>query len=315
MQSLQCRSEELKEEQLRLRQVINEKNTADILVGLFARSSNADESNEDPRVEELLRRPSDDIPDSSKVPELPALILPGQHASKKITAPTAEAAKSSLPDDGIDYDLLGKDRSQCTQEELDRIRRERNRMHAKRTRDRKRLFTEQMSEICRQLEEENELLRKHLSAIDPEYVFSTTISWRTEDASSLGSTPTTQSPKILPSAPVHDPPEIIANSCSAPSKVLDAVTHAHIGTLLEAAVAFESPNSKKRPLNGEATKSSPPVSEILDSVARNLVALSDDSSASGESHADDEEEEESAPKRQRVSNISLAVPRATAVGC
>ena len=44
-----------------------------------------------------------------------------------------------FPDDGIDYALLSRDRNKCTQAELDQIRRERNRMHAKRTRDRKKV--------------------------------------------------------------------------------------------------------------------------------------------------------------------------------
>lgn len=174
MQGLQQRADELKQQQLRLKQIIDEKSTATILVG-FA-TSNADESEdgskEDPRVEKLLRRPVDEIPDSTKIPELPALILPGQHASKKAKAESAAQTRQFLDDvsnDGFDLVLLAKDRSKCTPEELDQIRRERNRMHAKRTRDRKRLFMEEMGEICRQLEEENDLLRRHLKSIDPEF--------------------------------------------------------------------------------------------------------------------------------------------------
>ena len=41
-------------------------------------------------------------------------------------------------DDAIDYDLLSKDRGQCTPAELDQIRRERNRLHSRRSRERKR---------------------------------------------------------------------------------------------------------------------------------------------------------------------------------
>ena len=43
---------------------------------------------------------------------------------------------------GIDYVLLSKDRSACTPEELDRIRRERNRLHARKSRERKRARAE-----------------------------------------------------------------------------------------------------------------------------------------------------------------------------
>ena len=172
MLTLKARAAELKEEQIRLKQMINEKNTATILVHLFAEGSppEAVEScnAEDPLVEELLRRPVEAIPDSSQIPELPALILPGQHASKKFSKSsyTQQQQQPSLGDN-IDYELLGRDRSQCTAEELDRIRRERNRMHAKRTRDRKRIYTERLSELCRQLENENEILHGHAGRIDP----------------------------------------------------------------------------------------------------------------------------------------------------
>lgn len=190
MSTLTTRADELKVEQTRLKQSINEKNTASILVGLFATAGEKDhqqrqqQQTEDPRIEGLLKRKAEDIPDASKITELPALILPGQHNSKKAAKDGGASAasmlpslsagsesnngKDDLPDDGIDYQLLGKDRAKCTPEELDKIRRERNRMHAKRTRDRKRLFMEEMSDMCKQLEEENALLRRHLQILDGE---------------------------------------------------------------------------------------------------------------------------------------------------
>merc|ERR1712232_257526 len=70
-----------------------------------------------------------------------------------------------FPDDGIDYDLLRKDRSTCTPAELDKIRRERNRMHAKRTRDRKRIFMEEMEDMIKELEGENALLQNHMTSL------------------------------------------------------------------------------------------------------------------------------------------------------
>lgn len=161
IQNLTERADDLKQEQIRLKQIINEKNTANILVGLFSNAS--DKSEDDPLVEQLLARPVDEIPDATHVPELSPLILPGQHASKKVRPPT------QLPDDGFDYQLLSKDRSTCSQAELDKIRRERNRMHAKRTRDRKRLFLEEMTHVCRTLVQENNTLRKHLHGLDPEH--------------------------------------------------------------------------------------------------------------------------------------------------
>jgi Basic region leucine zipper len=201
MQILQARAAELKTEQLQLKQIINEKNTATILVRLFAEGSPPDiaSQDEDPIVEVVLRRPQEEIPDASNIPELPALILPGQHASKRIKANMQLSTDncyscSDLSLDGIDYELLGRDRSQCTAEELDLIRRERNRMHAKRTRDRKRIFTEKLAEICRQLEEENVLLHIHLKKIDPDYNYDPPLHNPTPSSS------TQSSPKISPIA-------------------------------------------------------------------------------------------------------------------
>eukprot|EP00804_Cyclotella_cryptica_P026442 CCRYP_008110-RA/>CCRYP_008110-RA protein AED:0.15 eAED:0.15 QI:111/1/1/1/0.5/0.33/3/816/468 len=173
MQKLQNRADELKLDQIRLKQAINEKNTASILVGLFQSESFVSDAGGnvamDPRVETLLKRATEDIPDASKIPELPALILPGQHSNKKKSAEDdmdhVEAAEEAQ-EDGIDYELLGKDRAICSPAELDKIRRERNRMHAKRTRDRKRIFMEEMEVMIRQLEEENALLQDHVDKIN-----------------------------------------------------------------------------------------------------------------------------------------------------
>lgn len=178
MQKLQNRADELKLEQISLKQAINEKNTASILVGLFQNGEDGAENSGaisvDPQVEGLLKRSTDDIPDASKIPELPALILPGQHNGKrKSTDGEADADREGmlsmtddLEEDGIDYALLGKDRSSCTPTELDKIRRERNRMHAKRTRDRKRIFMEEMEVMIKQLEDENSLLQAHANKLN-----------------------------------------------------------------------------------------------------------------------------------------------------
>jgi len=179
MQKLQDKADKLKLDQIRLKQAINEKNTASILVGLFSTGDGNDASSAvDPRVDALLKRPTDDIPDASKIPELPALILPGQHSGKKRSAGDGGAEdgereslpstipEDASPEDGIDYALLGKDRSVCTPAELDRIRRERNRMHAKRTRDRKRIFMEEMEVMIKQLQDENALLQDHVGKLN-----------------------------------------------------------------------------------------------------------------------------------------------------
>ena len=262
MQNLQERAQELKQEQLCLKQIINEKNTASILIGLFATSSNetrtGESLSEDPRVEALLRRAVEDIPDATKIPELPALILPGQHASRKARAEAQNCAVrdlSDLPNDGIDYELLGKDRSKCTPEELDQIRRERNRMHAKRTRDRKRLFMEEMGEVCRQLEEENDLLLDHLKKIDPDFD-DTKLPRRSQLIPQEGPAPLT--PRLGSSKRLASVAKISSNPSAAPTEFIN---DNQFKTLIEAAGSFEKNHGK-------------PVSTLL-SVATAISAASD----------------------------------------
>lgn len=233
IQSLTTRADALKEEQLKLRQVINEKNTASILVGLFAASGKKDEEM-DPQVEQLLLRSIDDIPDATKVPELPALHLPGlsKRRGKNAINVTDLTVPASLPEDGIDYGLLGKDRSQCTPAELDKIRRERNRMHAKRTRDRKRIFMEEMEGIIKTLEEENELLRGHLVSLggDPDEALGTP----------LLASPSLQAskPALLP-PPTDDPTLLKPQAVDARSETGIQVAANQIKSLLMASQTFE----------------------------------------------------------------------------
>jgi hypothetical protein len=166
---LQNKAEKLKGEQINLKLIINEKNTASILCCLFSNNQGLQGSSiEDPKVEALLTRAEEAIPDPSKLPALQPLILPSgaQHAKKNNAHGNNETQLHQLPNDGIDYELLGKDRSKCTPSELDQIRRERNRMHAKRTRDRKRLFMEEMAEMCKVLQGENLILQQHLDELN-----------------------------------------------------------------------------------------------------------------------------------------------------
>ena len=50
----------------------------------------------------------------------------------------------------IDLDLIQRDRSSCTSQELDMMRRERNRMHAKRTRLKKKKMLQEMEAVSPQ---------------------------------------------------------------------------------------------------------------------------------------------------------------------
>ena len=288
MMTLTQRADGLKSEQIRLMQCINEKTTASILVGLFASDALAGDQQqvEDPRIEALLRRPSDDIPDAAMLPELPALILPGQHNSKKMKSSGSES-QITLPDDGIDYDLLGKDRSKCSVAELDKIRRERNRMHAKRTRDRKRFFMEEMAEMCQQLEDENRLLQSHLDSLNGEAPADRAESVISPSMSSVA--PTEFS---MPSSTSQTTP--LSFRRKAPVSP-NGTTFDQISTLLEAAGAFSS-------------------------------AISDSSSTSQEESHDSDRDDEPRYKRRRLQeyhpqeapqNVPSAITTssATAVGC
>lgn len=280
MQTLQGRADELKQEQVRLKQCINEKNTASILVGLFATSGEKDVSQqaEDPQVEQLLTRPAEEIPDATKVTELPALILPGQHNSRRGKV-TEDSANEDTADDGIDYQLLGKDRSKCTPEELDKIRRERNRMHAKRTRDRKRLFMEEMSVLCEILASENELLRSHLRKLG-------------------GDCPPG------PTSEQSEPKEATQEQLRDRSK--NEVTMGQLMTLIEAAGSFESSKAN-------STKARMSLSSVACSVA-SAVSASDSNNSSASASIAEEQDDEAMPplKRQRLSTdtgVSLVVPQ------
>merc|ERR1712194_177482 len=208
-QKLQNRADELKVEHIRLKQAINEKNTANILVGLFQTGESGGKENNgngmmsDPNVEMLLKRSIEDIPDASKIPELPALILPGQHNGKRKSTDRGDGDRESLlndlEEDGIDYALLGKDRSSCSPAELDQIRRERNRMHAKRTRDRKRIFMEEMEMVIKRLEDENSLLLGHLTTLNG-------VTETTTTSQIQNSTIAVVSPTLSPSATLTEPP-------------------------------------------------------------------------------------------------------------
>lgn len=76
------------------------------------------------------------------------------HYARLYTDKTMEKLRgemsSILADDeelDVDVELLARDRSSCTSRELELIRRERNRMHAKRTRMRKKKMLQEMESV------------------------------------------------------------------------------------------------------------------------------------------------------------------------
>ena len=62
----------------------------------------------------------------------------------------------------VEPPILPKDRSLCTPAELEQIRRARNRMHAKRTRDRKKIQQEEVEDNINSLEQENAEIRERI---------------------------------------------------------------------------------------------------------------------------------------------------------
>ena len=301
-QVLQGRADELKQEQLRLRQVIDEKNTASILIDLFT-SADTKVSTIDPNIERLLRRPVDEIPDASKIPELPALILPGHHSLKRgrVSSSSTENTEKNHPrhdstfmdnqdgpsDDSIDYDLLGRDRSKCTSQELDQIRRERNRMHAKRTRDRKRMFITELEELIKSLEEENQVLENHFNVMDSETV----------------PIPDTVlpvalvSPSVSPAIPKFTSPDLsLAMLCNT-NFVNDDTPHI-FGQLQSLLVEDGSFDLSK----GTTLKSA--------IVSSSATAVSTSADVSGSSCCSDHESVDSRPKRQRLMGSSTNTPLA-----
>lgn len=280
-------------------------------MGLFSINdchANNPNQTEDPKVEMLLRRAAKDIPDASKITELPALILPGQHNSKNVKGDVG--GNEERRSEGIDYELLGKDRSKCTPEELDRIRRERNRMHAKRTRDRKRLFVEEMADMCKNLDEENSILRKHLRTLE-----------KTNYADSASSHCETSSAQRKENYEYCKRKKF--NTETKPEKKessQNGVTYDQIRTLLKAANKFNKPSS---PLFGMTDLASMAVPVAL------AVTVSANTSSAGISVSDDADDNSnqshiSSTKRRRLlgsrdSGILLAVPisitnTATSVG-
>lgn len=294
MLGLEKRVNDLKSKQISMKQLINEKATANILLCLAPRSSNVTTSTVDPKVEALIQRPNSEIPDATKIPDLPVLILPGANSKKRkaLQMVGGEDADSHYPDDGIDYELLGKDRSTCSPEELDKIRRERNRMHAKRTRDRKRIFMERMEEIMKTLQSENLVLEKHLTEITKDSSSNSTSLRGTE-------TPSLTSPSLPPSLD-NDGPE----SSSGHTNKISVQDPSIMGT----AVVPESKGDKEVVFNisshtslNSDIKVSTSVNAASSTTNATAVAVSDDGTSSqSSSHA--------VPKKDQCLEEVSAVP-------
>lgn len=158
LQSLECDVECLRKEQISLRQAINYENTGGVCRNNFGVKLRRME----PEVDELLNRSVEDIPSvSSKKKMLPGLILSRQ---ERKTCQISENVIYGAVDSKIN-NLLFKDPLLCTAEEIKEIRRQRNRLHAKHTRAKKKIHTKEMKSTKTQLERENHKLREHLEML------------------------------------------------------------------------------------------------------------------------------------------------------
>jgi hypothetical protein len=99
----------------------------------------------------------EDEEDPLKLEESPPSLNVSQYA-RIYTDKTIEKLRQEVSniladneDFDIDQELLHRDKSSCTSNELDLIRRERNRMHAKRTRLRKKKMLQEMETVIYEL--------------------------------------------------------------------------------------------------------------------------------------------------------------------
>lgn len=154
MEGLQQKIQDLMDEKIRLTNLVPDTSIASILMSLS--SNDKDPSSLDTDIiEQLIQSSSsDNLKDAKK--------------SATITMDNLRAQVTALlNEDGdleLDQTMLSqfKDKSNCTSMELDKIRRERNRMHAKKTRLRKKKMLNEMETIISNLEEDIYKLRMDL---------------------------------------------------------------------------------------------------------------------------------------------------------
>jgi len=169
LQALKTRVTELEAEGVRLKQEVEACNVASILVGLSSGNVSDDgvvKTSASPSPTSFgaflsggkrKRFMSIDGEDSSPPPM--KLNIKGQIT---LVGGSGNDSKTQINwKSGVYYDANGI-RQQLTQSELEDLRRERNRMHAKMTRDRKKCYVASIKRVITKLEEENRQLRESL---------------------------------------------------------------------------------------------------------------------------------------------------------
>eukprot|EP00607_Mallomonas_marina_P007837 CAMPEP_0182418040 /NCGR_PEP_ID=MMETSP1167-20130531/2499_1 /TAXON_ID=2988 /ORGANISM="Mallomonas Sp, Strain CCMP3275" /LENGTH=576 /DNA_ID=CAMNT_0024592005 /DNA_START=81 /DNA_END=1811 /DNA_ORIENTATION=- len=146
------RIEKLNEERAALSAQVVDTTVADILMTLSSQEQKTSEDSLNGLEENSL-----DGKNSNKIKKensnMKSLDQICAHVMKELVDESNEEIKADL-------ELLNKDKSACTSEELDTIRRERNRLHAKKTRLRKKLMLQEMETNLLKLEDEVLNLRK-----------------------------------------------------------------------------------------------------------------------------------------------------------
>jgi len=192
MEHLLHRKQELVDEQLRLKETIKDREAAPILLGMKnspngvftgptgehvidTKISYLSESKLDPK-SKVRKEGGGDFDSDTEVSD-ESMSVHGNGASSARSVPSS--TKSAEPQDrntttggrggGADdqepseyQELLKKDRRQLTATEFDLIRKVRNRLHAKKTRDKKKLQLEETQKEITRLEKENSRLRDEI---------------------------------------------------------------------------------------------------------------------------------------------------------
>eukprot|EP01041_Mallomonas_annulata_P002836 gene2836-5577_t len=154
VEMMMARINRLNQERAVLSAQVVDTTVADILMTLSSRDDKTNENslsdgNTDTNTESVV----DGSDEFQKNNELKSLDQICQHVMNELVDDEKDDIKADL-------ELLNKDKSACTSQELDAVRRERNRLHAKKTRLRKKIMLAEMETNLRKLEDEVNNLRK-----------------------------------------------------------------------------------------------------------------------------------------------------------
>ena len=160
-EALQHRIGELKADGDKLRQLVDERYTASLLLGLSQTQVSSGKS--------IELKPSKTICGHAY---LEIVNNPNWFGGDETALPTTISTSNHANGDSMNghdnnnNDKKNRKRSKFSPQERERIRRERNRVHAKRTRDRKKMFLEASEHIINRMEHECFSLREYLVSIE-----------------------------------------------------------------------------------------------------------------------------------------------------